>query len=74
MNMLFFQSEEMLKEWLTSNHAERGAVLSIPQLWDLSQRWYQDRMSPNYHGRTVEQVQQIFKDVGLTTEFWQATN
>jgi hypothetical protein len=73
MNMLFFQSEEKLNEWLASNHAERGAVLSIPQLWELSQRWYENRMSLEYHGRSVEQVQQIFKQVGLISEFWQAT-
>ena len=71
MNMLFFQSEEKLNQWLESKHAQRGAVLSIPKLWELSQRWYENRMSPEYHGRTVEQVQEIFKEVGLTSEFWQ---
>jgi hypothetical protein len=70
--MLFFRSEEALNQWLASRHAQRGAVLSIAQLWELSQRWYQDRMSAEYHGRTVEQVQEIFKEVGLTSEFWQA--
>ena len=70
--MLFFQSEEALNEWLVTQKAERGAVLSIPQLWELSKRWYQDRMSLGYHGRTIEQVQAIFKDLGLTSEFWLA--
>jgi hypothetical protein len=68
--MLFFRSEESLHEWLASRNAERGAVFSIPQLWDLSQRWYQDRMSPDYHGRALEQVQEIFKEAGLTSDFW----
>ena len=70
MNMLFFRSEEALDQWLVSKQAERGAVFTIPQLWKLSQRWYQDRLSPKYHGRTLEQVQEIFKEVGLTSEFW----
>lgn len=70
--MLFFRSEETLKEWLASQKADRGAALSIPQLWDLSKRWYRDRMSPDYHGRTIEQVQGIFKELGLTSDFWQA--
>ena len=70
--MLFFQSEEMLTEWLTSNKAERGEVLSIPQVWELSQRWYHNRMSPDYHGRNLEQIQEIFKELGLTSTFWQA--
>ena len=71
--MIFFRSEEMLHEWLRSNHVQPGAVLSIPKLWELSKPWYQGRMSVNYHGRSAEQVQQIFKEVGLTSEFWQAT-
>jgi hypothetical protein len=71
MNMLFFRSEETLREWLQSKNAARGAMLSIYQLWELSRRWYEDRMSTDYHGRTVEQVQEIFKEVGLTGEFWQ---
>jgi hypothetical protein len=70
--MLFFRSEESLNEWLVAQESPRGAVLSIPQLWELSQRWYQDRMSPQYHGRTIEQAQEIFKEFGLTAEFWQA--
>jgi len=69
--MLFFRSEELLEEWLASNHAQRGAVLSISKLWELSQLWYQNRMSPNYHGRTIEEAQAIFRVVGLTSEFWQ---
>lgn len=69
--MLFFRSEETLDQWLASKHANRGAVLSIPQLWELAQRWYHNRMSPDYHGRTMEEVQEIFKEVGLTAAFWQ---
>jgi hypothetical protein len=68
--MLFFQSEESLDKWLVSKNAARGAVLSIPQLWQLSQRWYYNRMSPEYHGRTLEQAQDIFKELGLTSSFW----
>ena len=70
MNMLFFRSEEALNQWLEARRAKRGALLTIQQLWELSQRWYQDRLSPEYHGRTMEQVQDIFKEVGLTSEFW----
>jgi hypothetical protein len=70
--MQFFRSEEYLAKWLASNRARRGAVLSVPQLWKLSQLWYHNRMSPDYHGRTLEQIQQIFREAGLTSEFWQS--
>jgi hypothetical protein len=69
--MLFFRSEEALEEWLASRQTAQGAVFSIPQLWDLSQPWYQDRLSPDFHGRTVEQARQIFREAGLTSAFWQ---
>jgi hypothetical protein len=72
MNMLFFRSEELLESWLDSSQAQRGAVLSISMLWELSQRWYHNRMSVDFHGRTLEQIQQIFHDVGLTSEFWRS--
>ena len=70
--MLFFRSEEVLNEWLASKHAAGGAVLSVPQVWKLSQRWYHNRLAPEYHGRTIEQVQEIFQEVGLTSTFWKA--
>ena len=73
MNMLFFQSEEALNEWLGARNAPRGAVFAISQLWELSQRWYHNRMSPDYHGRTMEQVLEVFEEAGLTSEFWQIT-
>ena len=58
MNMLFFRSEEALNQWLIAKKAER------------SQRWYQGRLLLEYHGRTMEQVQDIFKELGLISEFW----
>jgi hypothetical protein len=71
--MLFFRSEELLEQWLASKQLKRGAVLSLPQIWDLSQRWYHNRMSPDYRGRTAGQVQEIFEKAGLISEFWKAT-
>ena len=68
--MLFFRSEEALNKWLASRNAARGAVFSIPQLWELSQLWYHNRMSTEYHGRSMEEVQKIFKAAGLTSSFW----
>ncbi len=71
--MLFFRSEELLKQWLAERHAHRGAVLALPRLWELSQRWYHDRLLPAYRGRTVEEVQAIFNEAGLTSEFWKVS-
>jgi hypothetical protein len=70
--MLFFWSEEDLAQWLASKNAARGAVLSIDQVWELSQRWYHNRLSLDYHGRSTEQVLEIFEGLDLTSEFWKA--
>jgi hypothetical protein len=70
--MLFFRSEEALNEWLNIKRAAHGATLSVDQVWELSKRWYQDRLSIKYHGRNIEQIQEIFREVGLTNPFWQA--
>jgi hypothetical protein len=69
--MLFFRSEETLNEWLKAKRAARGATLSMQQVWELSKRWYHNRLSPEYHGRTIEQIQEIFREVGLIDPFWQ---
>lgn len=69
--MLFFRSEETLDQWLAARQMQRGAVLSISQLWDLSRLWYHNRLSPEYHGRTAGQVREIFNKAGLTSDYWQ---
>ena len=68
--MMFFRSEADLNNWLTSKEAARGATLTVPQLWNLSRRWYHNRLAVEYHGRTLEQVQEIFREVGLDSSFW----
>ena len=68
--MLLFRSEEWIDKWCKRNNLVRGEVLTINQVWELSKLWYQDRLSMDYHGRKVEQAEEIFKQVGLNSEFW----
>lgn len=68
--MLFFRSEANLNAWLQANHHTVGEWMTVSQLWQLSQRWYHNRMDVEYHGRSLEQVLEIFKEVGLVSEFW----
>jgi hypothetical protein len=68
--MLFFRSEADLNTWLQTRSFPRGETLMVSQLWQLSQHWYHNRMEVDYHGRSLEQVQEIFKKVGLISEFW----
>ena len=67
--MLLFQSGEWIDKWSKRNNLERGEVLSVAQVWELSKLWYHDRLSVDYHGRSIEQVAEIFKQAGLTSSF-----
>jgi hypothetical protein len=68
--MLFFRSEVDLTTWLQAKNYSRGATLTVSQLWGLSQRWYHDRMDVEYHGRSMEQVGELFREAGLNSDFW----
>jgi len=68
--MLLFRSEEWIERWCRRNNLERGEVLSVDQVWELSRLWYRDRLSPDYHGRSIEQVAEIFRQAGLKSKFW----
>ena len=68
--MLLFRSEEWIDRWCKRKDLKRGEVLTIHQVWELSKLWYDNRLSLDYHGRSVEQAEEIFKQVGLASEFW----
>ncbi|MFM8425748.1 MAG: hypothetical protein ACKOBL_11285 [Chloroflexota bacterium] len=56
--------------WCKRNNLERGETLSVQQVWDLSKLWYGNRMSLDYHGRSMEQVADVFRQAGLMSKFW----
>jgi hypothetical protein len=68
--MLLFQSEEWIERWYQRNHFERGETITVQRAWELSKLWYGERLSLDYHGRSREQVAEIFGRVGLTSKFW----
>lgn len=68
--MQFFRSEEVLNNWLAQTGTPRGAVLTIPTLWALTQPWYTTRLNLDYHGRSLDAAQTLFRQVGLTDPFW----
>lgn len=72
--MLLFQSEEQVDEWCAARQVTRGAVAPVAQVWRLSQAWYANRLSPDYHGRSLAEVQAIFRSVDLTSPFWAAAD
>jgi hypothetical protein len=41
----------------------------IDQVWELSKLWYHDRLSVDYHGRSIEQVAEILRQAGLMSKY-----
>ena len=59
-----------MREWERENGSGPGECLTVTQVWELARRWYHDRLSPIYRGRSLEQIEDIFRSVGLTSDFW----
>lgn len=68
--MLLFRSEEWVDKWCKRHNLERGEMLPLQQVWELSKLWYGNRMSLDYHGRSMEQVAEVFRQAGLLSKFW----
>ena len=44
--------------------------MTLPQAWALSQRWYGNRLDPDFQRPSVQDTNAIFASVGLTGAFW----
>ena len=68
---MLFRSEELIDPWCAARGRARGEVLPMQTVWELSQRWYHNRLSADYRGRTAAEVGVIFREMGLTSAFWE---
>ena len=62
----------MIAPWCEAKGKARGEVMRLDALWELAKAWYENRLSPDYRGRTTADVQAIFARFGLTSPFWQS--
>ncbi len=68
--MLLFRSEEHVDRWSDTWGIPKGALLTLEQGWELARRWYGDRLDPARRRRTLEDVEALFAELGLTGPFW----
>ena len=47
-----------------------GELVDLPTLTALAQRWYGNRLDPDWRPRTLGESQAILDSVGLTADFW----
>ena len=68
--MLFFRSEERIREWCRARGWPVRPLVTIPQLWDLAVTWYATRLQPDSRRPTADEIPKIFAGLGLTDDFW----
>ena len=68
--MLSFRSEAEVDAWCERRSITRGAVLTLHQMWELSQVWYPGRADPTWRGRSTEEAETLLRSVGLEGSFW----
>ena len=68
--MLIFRSEEHLERWLRETGNPRGATMTPQQAWMLAEPWYADKLSPDWHRKTRDEILAIFDRAGLQGDFW----
>ena len=69
--MCIFRSEEHVDRWCVANHRGRGGTMTVPQQWQLARAWHgEDRRSPAWRRKTVDEAEAVLSSIGLTGEFW----
>jgi len=68
--MLFFRSEEMVREWCTAHGYPVRPFVTMNQLWALATTWYSTRLQENSRRPKPDEMREIFASLGLTDDFW----
>ena len=68
--MLFFRSEERVREWCEANGSSVRPLVSLGQLWGLAVAWYGNRLQPDSRRPQPKEMREIFSHLGLAGDFW----
>ncbi len=68
--MLFFRSEEQIREWCDEGGYPMRPVVTMDQLWVLATTWYSTRLKVESRRPQPEEMREIFAGLGLEGEFW----
>lgn len=68
--MLLFRSEEHIERWRTFRELPAGGTMTPEQCWQLAHAWYADKLSPDWRRKSLEEVEALFAEIGLSGAFW----
>ena len=71
--MLFFRSEERVREWCAATASPVRPIVTLAQLWRLSGAWYGNRLSAEARRPRPPEMVEIFSGIGLRGAFWDPT-
>jgi hypothetical protein len=69
--VLPFESDEAVVTWSQRHALPLGEVVPFPTVMALGSRWYGRHCDPDWRKWTASEAAAIFRDVGLTSSFWQ---
>jgi hypothetical protein len=68
--MLFFRSEEMVRQWCCVHDYPQRPLVNMKQLWTLATTWYATRLQENSRRPQPDEMRSIFAGLGLEGDFW----
>jgi hypothetical protein len=68
--MLFFRSEERVRQWCQAHGHPMRPLVRIDQLWRLATTWYSTRLEENSRRPQPDEMRAIFAGLGLAGDFW----
>jgi hypothetical protein len=68
--MLFFRSEELVRQWCSQHDYPMRPLVTMNQLWALATTWYSSRLQENSRRPKPDEMRAIFGGLGLVGDFW----
>ena len=68
--MLFFRSEDRVREWCAAHGHPMRPRVRMDQLWALATTWYSSRLEEHSRRPKPEEMRAIFAGIGLDGDFW----
>jgi hypothetical protein len=68
--MLFFRSEDRVREWCAAHGHPMRPRVRMDQLWGLATTWYSTRLEEHSRRPKPEEMRAIFAGIGLDGDFW----
>ena len=68
--MLFFRSEDAIRQWCATRQSPVRPIVRMDQLWILASTWYATRLQETACRPGPDDVRRIFAGLGLRESFW----